>query len=202
MNKWTSGANAQLRMLALKMFCRKREITVSKYLMVTSPSCSGTPFDPFPKQSLVFTCLWYNSTTENTVGKREIARNDFYFLTMFPTLQDNFLPFSLNSELSSAIFSIGRALNLLFGKELMKNNLSKFDERISSNKRHVIECEFSNEDDDDASSTAKPRHVKGQIKNQSAKSPEKRICHKVIINDKKEEKFRDMKYMLCEKRCV
>ena len=68
----------------------------------------------------------------------------------------------------------------------MENNLSKFDNGISSNIRDVIECEFSNEDDNDASSTAKPQHVKGQIKHQSAKSPEKWICDKVIINDKQE----------------
>ena len=81
MNKWTSGANAQLRMLALKMFCRKREMTVSKYMMFTSPSCSGTPFDPFPN-------------------------NPLFLRVCGTTLQNNFLPFSLNSELSSANFSI------------------------------------------------------------------------------------------------
>ena len=41
---------------------------------------------------------------ENTVGKGEIARNEQFLLfpPVFPTLE-NFLPFSSNSKLSSAI---------------------------------------------------------------------------------------------------
>ena len=41
---------------------------------------------PFPKQTLVFTCLQYKSF-ENTVGKGEIARNE-----QFPLFQQCFLP--------------------------------------------------------------------------------------------------------------
>ena len=41
---------------------------------------------------------------ENTVGKEEIARNKQFlvFFTVFSTHLENFLPFSSNSELSSA----------------------------------------------------------------------------------------------------
>ena len=48
-----------------------------------------------------FTCLQHKSL-ENTVGKGEIARNEQFplFHTMFSILFNNFLPFSLNSELS------------------------------------------------------------------------------------------------------
>ena len=30
---------------------------------------------PFPKQTLIFTCLWYKAF-ENTVGKGELAHNE------------------------------------------------------------------------------------------------------------------------------
>ena len=50
---------------------------------------------PFPKQALIFTCLQLKSL-ENTVGKGEIVRN------VFSTRLENFMPFSSNSELSSA----------------------------------------------------------------------------------------------------
>ena len=47
--------------------------------------------------------LQYKSL-ENTVGKGEIARNEQFLLspTKFSTRMENFLPFSLNSKLSSA----------------------------------------------------------------------------------------------------
>ena len=58
---------------------------------------------PFPKQTLVFTCLQYKSF-ENTVGKEEIARDEQFFLfsAVFSLLSLNFLAFSSNLKLSSA----------------------------------------------------------------------------------------------------
>ena len=58
---------------------------------------------PFPKQALVFTCLQYKSF-ENTVEKRESAHNEqfLFFLTVFSTLLENFLPLSKKLKLSSA----------------------------------------------------------------------------------------------------
>ena len=42
-------------------------------------------YQPFPKQSLVFTCLQYKSF-ENTMGKEEIAHNEqFLLLSVFST---------------------------------------------------------------------------------------------------------------------
>ena len=59
--------------------------------------------EPLPRQSLVFTCLQYQSF-ENTVGKGEIARNEqfLFFPTVFSILSGNFPPFSPNLKLSSA----------------------------------------------------------------------------------------------------
>ena len=52
---------------------------------------------PFPKQTLVFTCLQYKSI-ENTVGKGEIAHNEQFLLfpTVFSTRLENFPLFSSN----------------------------------------------------------------------------------------------------------
>ena len=49
----------------------------------------------FPKQALVFMCL-QNKSFESTAGKGEIACYDQFllFLTVFPTLLENFLSFS------------------------------------------------------------------------------------------------------------
>ena len=47
---------------------------------------------PFPKEALVFMCLWYKSF-ENTMGIGEIARNEQFLL--FPQC---FLPVWRNSE--------------------------------------------------------------------------------------------------------
>ena len=51
--------------------------------------------NPFPKQTLVFTCLQYKSF-ENTAEKGEIALNDqFLLFPVFSICLDNFLTFSL-----------------------------------------------------------------------------------------------------------
>ena len=52
-------------------------------------------FHPFPEQVLVFTCLQY-SFEKNSVGKREIARNEqfLFFSQNFSVLQRNFPPFN------------------------------------------------------------------------------------------------------------
>ena len=39
----------------------------------------NTHVNPFPKQALVYTCLQYTSF-ENTVGKRDFARNEQFLL--------------------------------------------------------------------------------------------------------------------------
>ena len=63
----------------------------------------GLHHEPFPKQTLVFTCLQYMSF-ENTVGKGEIAHNEQFLLfsSMFSSHLDNFLPVSSDLKLSSA----------------------------------------------------------------------------------------------------
>ena len=61
-----------------------------------------TAIQLFPKQALVFTCLWYMSF-EKTVRKVEIARNEqFLLFPVFSTPLENPLPFSSNLKLSSA----------------------------------------------------------------------------------------------------
>ena len=57
---------------------------------------------PFPKLTLVLTCLQYKSF-ENTVGKGKIARNEqFVLFPVFSILQDKILPFLTTLQLSSA----------------------------------------------------------------------------------------------------
>ena len=58
---------------------------------------SGQRLTGFPKQALVFTCLQYKSFVI-TVGERRIARNEQFLLfpTVFSTLLETSLPFSLN----------------------------------------------------------------------------------------------------------
>ena len=55
---------------------------------------------------------------ENTVGKGEIARNEqFLLFPVFSTLSEDFLPFSLDSKLSSAIsFSLEESKICRLGK--------------------------------------------------------------------------------------
>ena len=54
-----------------------------------------TSYTPFPKQTIVFTCLLYKSF-ENTVEKGEIAYNEQFLLfsSLFSTYLENLLPFS------------------------------------------------------------------------------------------------------------
>ena len=54
---------------------------------------------PFPKQALVFICLQYKSL--KTLWEKE-KRAISPFPTLFSTLLNDFLPFSLTLELSSA----------------------------------------------------------------------------------------------------
>ena len=75
---------------------------------------------PFPKQTLVFTCLHYKSF-ENTVGKGEIVRDEqFLLFPEFSTHLENFLPFLSNLKLSSAnsfsFFSFSHSVFYPFGE--------------------------------------------------------------------------------------
>ena len=73
---------------------------------------------PFPKQALVFTCLQYKSF-ENTVGKGEIARNNFSFshsvFYPFRELSANFIKLKI---VICKLFQFGRVENLSSGKGL------------------------------------------------------------------------------------
>ena len=73
---------------------------------------------PFPKQALVYTCLW-NKFFEKTVGKGEIARNEQFliFPQPFSIIFENLPQFSSNSNLSSAnYFSLEESKKLCLGK--------------------------------------------------------------------------------------
>ena len=82
---------------------------------------SGGVNDCFTNRHLVFTCLQYKSF-ESTIGKGEIALNKQFLL--FPqffsiaNLLENFLPFSSNLKLSSAISFSFEESYLSFGKGL------------------------------------------------------------------------------------
>ena len=72
---------------------------------------------PFPKQSLVFTCLQHRSF-ENTVGKGETACNEHSpFPAVFSTHLESFLPFLSNLKLLSAnSFSLEESKICCLGK--------------------------------------------------------------------------------------
>ena len=78
-----------------------------------------THVNPPPKQALVFTCL-QSKSFENSVGKREIARNDQFLLFphCFLHIWRTFSHFHQISKLSSAIFSVWKHLQVSFGKGL------------------------------------------------------------------------------------
>ena len=67
---------------------------------------------PFNKEAPVFMCLQYRSS-ENTVGKREIAHNEQLLFLVFSTHLENFLPFSSNLKLLSANHSVWKSLKLV-----------------------------------------------------------------------------------------
>ena len=89
---------------------------------------------PFPRQALDFTYLQYK-TFENTVGKGAILlRAISPFPTAFFTDFENFLPFSSNSNLSSAnsfrmeaskICRLGKGYTTLYHSNLTFNDLDK-----------------------------------------------------------------------------
>ena len=59
--------------------------------------------NPFPKQSLVFTCLQYKSFENIVRKKEEIAHNkQFLLVPVFSTHLEHFLPFLSNLKLLSA----------------------------------------------------------------------------------------------------
>ena len=96
---WLQGENAGYKDFPLFSQCVQR-----------------APFQPFPKQALVFTWLQYKSF-ENTVRKREIAQNEQFLLfpLCFPLV--NFPPFSSNLNLSSQPLSILKICHLGKGYE-------------------------------------------------------------------------------------
>ena len=78
-----------------------------------------TVYEPFPKQALVFTCLQYKSS-ENTVVKGEITRNDQFLLFPqgFLPIWKTFCHFHHICNFHLQTLSVWKSLKLSFGKGL------------------------------------------------------------------------------------